>query len=152
MRDLLDRGIRFDAVFGLNDTLALGAMRVLQEAGLRVPEDVAVVGWDDLDEAQYSILSLTTIDPGEPWIAETAVRTLIQRIKKTPDAPEVGLQLSDFLIVERESTSTYPSNLEASAVVPLMFVRPIWSGCLTLHRRGRALQAGLPVPVFRSTP
>ncbi|RMB62395.1 LacI family DNA-binding transcriptional regulator [Tessaracoccus antarcticus] len=103
MRELIDGGVTFDAVFGLNDTLALGAMRVLQEAGLRVPEDVAVVGWDDLDEAQYSIPSLTTIDPGQPWIAETAVRTLLQRIRKTPGAPERGLQMADFRIVERES-------------------------------------------------
>ncbi len=104
MRELLARDVQFDAVFGLNDTLALGAMRVLQDAGRRVPEDVAVVGWDDLDEAQYAIPSLTTIDPGQPWIAETAVRTIIQRIKKSPDAPEVGLQLADYRLVEREST------------------------------------------------
>src|SRR5215203_595630 len=45
MRELLDAGGSIDAVFGLNDTLALGAMRALQEAGLRVPEDVAVIGF-----------------------------------------------------------------------------------------------------------
>ena len=67
MRELLDRGADFDAVFGLNDTLALGAMRALQESGRRVPEDVAVVGFDDLDEARYSIPSLTTVDPGQAW-------------------------------------------------------------------------------------
>lgn len=103
MRDLLDRGVTFDAVFGLNDTLALGAMRVLQEAGIRVPGDVAVMGFDGLDEAQYSIPSLTTVDPGQRWIARTAVVTLLERIRQADAAGEPRLLLADFHVVERES-------------------------------------------------
>ncbi|WP_394550843.1 LacI family DNA-binding transcriptional regulator [Agromyces sp. MMS24-JH15] len=103
MRELLDRDVEFDAVFGLNDTLALGAMRVLQESGRRVPEDVAVIGFDDLDEAQYSIPSLTTVHPGQDWIARTAVATLLERI----GAPGSGIAprtlLADFRIEARES-------------------------------------------------
>lgn len=102
-RELLERGVPFDAVFGLNDTLALGAMRVLQEAGRRIPEDVAVIGWDDLDEAQYSIPSLTTVAPGRTWIAHTAVHTLLERIRKPNAAAEPRLLLADFRVVERES-------------------------------------------------
>ncbi|MCT9819753.1 LacI family transcriptional regulator [Microbacterium sp. W1N] len=102
MRELLDRGVPFDAVFGLNDTLALGAMRMLQEAGVRVPDDVAVVGFDDLDEAQYSIPSLTTVDPGRDWIARTAVSTLQARI--AGNAPEtVAQHLAAYRIAARES-------------------------------------------------
>ncbi|PZQ89590.1 MAG: LacI family transcriptional regulator [Leifsonia xyli] len=102
MRALLDRGARFDAVFGLNDTLALGAMRVLQEAGRVVPDDVAVLGFDDLDEARYSLPSLTTIDPGREQIARTAVEALVERIA----APESASReiFADFRLVEREST------------------------------------------------
>ena len=102
MRELLARGAEFDAVFGLNDTLALGAMRVLQEAGRRVPDDVAVVGFDGLDEAEYSIPSLTTVDPGRDWIAKTAVTTLLARIAGEADAAPQTL-LSEFRILERES-------------------------------------------------
>ncbi|WP_309103622.1 LacI family DNA-binding transcriptional regulator [Microbacterium sp.] len=103
MRELLARGVEFDAVFGLNDTLALGAMRVLQESGVRVPHDVQVVGFDDLDEAEYSIPSLTTVDPGRDWIAKTAVATLLDRIARA-DAIEAPRQLlAEFRIVERES-------------------------------------------------
>jgi len=102
MRELLDRGARFDAVFGLNDTLALGAMRVLQEAGLDVPDDVAVIGFDGLDEAKYSIPSLTTVDPGREWIARTAVATLLERISGIPD-PTPRTLLADFRILDRES-------------------------------------------------
>lgn len=102
MRELLARGAEFDAVFGLNDTLALGAMRVLQESGLRVPEDVRVLGFDGLDEAEYSIPSLTTVDPGRDWIAKTAVATLLERIKGG-EAGESRTLLSDFRILSRES-------------------------------------------------
>jgi DNA-binding LacI/PurR family transcriptional regulator len=102
MRELLARGARFDAVFGLNDTLALGAMRVLQEAGRRVPDDVAVIGFDGLDEAKYSIPSLTTVDPGRAWIARTAEATLLERISGTPD-PEPRTMFADFRILDRES-------------------------------------------------
>jgi DNA-binding LacI/PurR family transcriptional regulator len=109
MRDILARGASFDAVFGLNDTLALGAMRVLQEAGIRVPHDVSVIGFDDLDEAEYSIPSLTTVDPGRRWIARTAVETLLARITAADTAPAPALQLAEFRIVERES---------APAIVP----------------------------------
>lgn len=103
MRELLDRGAEFDAVFGLNDTLALGAMRALQESGRRVPDDVAVVGFDDLDEARYSIPSLTTVDPGQEWIARTAVRTLLERIEDPLAGGPPRLLLADFTVAERES-------------------------------------------------
>ncbi|HWV47922.1 MAG TPA: LacI family DNA-binding transcriptional regulator [Microbacterium sp.] len=103
MRELLARGAEFDAVFGLNDTLALGAMRVLQESGRRVPEDVAVVGFDGLDEAEYSIPSLTTVDPGREWIAKTAVKTLLERIGAGDEKPASRTLLADYRILERES-------------------------------------------------
>jgi DNA-binding LacI/PurR family transcriptional regulator len=102
MREVLARGVEIDAVFGLNDTLALGAMRVLQEAGRRVPDDVAVLGFDGLDEAEYSIPSLTTVDPGREWIAKTAVSTLLERIAGKTDAAPRTL-LADFRILARES-------------------------------------------------
>lgn len=105
MRELLATGVRFDAVFGLNDTLALGAMRVLQEAGLRVPHDVAVIGFDDLDEARYSLPTLSTVDPGRTEIAETAVRVLLDRIQGAQSDAAPMEYLADFSIVERESTA-----------------------------------------------
>ena len=103
MHDLLDRGATFDAVFGLNDTLAQGAVRVLQEAGYRVPGDVAVIGFDDLDETRYSLPTLSTVDPGRAEIAETAIKLLMERIKN-PDAGPPREVESAFRIVPREST------------------------------------------------
>ena len=80
MGELLQRNIRFDAVFALNDELALGALRTLFHQGIKVPEEVAVVGFDNVTEAQFAMPSLTTIDPNRVQIAETAVEALLERI------------------------------------------------------------------------
>lgn len=105
MRALLASGVEFDAAFCLNDTLAFGAMRVLQEAGLSVPGDVAVMGFDDIEEARYSIPSLTTVHPGQDWIARTAVETLMGRIATQGKGPRAATmtRLANFEIVPRES-------------------------------------------------
>lgn len=106
MREILARGVEFDGLFAMNDELALGAMRVLQETGRVVPRDVAIIGFDDVDEAQYSLPSLSSIDPGRGEIAEKAVDLLLERIgAKVADAPPRELR-SGFRVVARESTAT----------------------------------------------
>jgi DNA-binding LacI/PurR family transcriptional regulator len=80
MEKLLASGAKFDAVLGLNDTLALGAIRVLTKHGIRIPDDVAVAGFDEIDEARYSTPTLTTVDPGRAQIATTAVELLVERM------------------------------------------------------------------------
>jgi DNA-binding LacI/PurR family transcriptional regulator len=81
MARLLDSGARPDAVFGFNDALALGAMHELQVRGLRIPDDVAVVGFDAIDEGRYANPTLTTVDPGREEIARTAVKLLHDRAR-----------------------------------------------------------------------
>lgn len=105
MLAMLNRGVRFDAVFGLNDALALGAMRALQTRGIRVPDDVFVIGFDNLDETAYSLPTLTTVDPGRDDIAATAVRILLDRVAQTGVATPVTRVEADFRIVERQSTT-----------------------------------------------
>lgn len=61
MRTLLDRAPDLDAVFAANDLMAIGAMQVLREAGREIPDDVAVVGFDDIDAASHSSPPLTTV-------------------------------------------------------------------------------------------
>ena len=75
-----------DAVFCFTDLLAVGAMSVLHQAGLRIPEDVAVVGFDDVDEALYTVPPLTTISPDKAAIGRVAVQLLTQRIAGTRTA------------------------------------------------------------------
>jgi DNA-binding LacI/PurR family transcriptional regulator len=71
-----------DALFCFNDLLALGAMRVLHERGLRVPDDLAVVGFDDIEDGRYSTPTLTTIRPDKKRIAELAVRLLAEQLEE----------------------------------------------------------------------
>ncbi|MGC4855794.1 substrate-binding domain-containing protein, partial [Micromonospora sp. DT4] len=69
MRGLLTTGVRPDAVFCFNDTLALSALRALHGAGLRAPEDVAVVGFDDIEDGRFSVPTLSTVAPDKEQIA-----------------------------------------------------------------------------------
>jgi DNA-binding LacI/PurR family transcriptional regulator len=103
MRDLLARGVQFDGVVAFNDAIALGALRVLQEAGLRVPADVAVIGFDDIDETQYSMPTLSTIDPGREEIARTAVDLLVRRIEGGSEPPQEVLV--PYRLIPRESSA-----------------------------------------------
>lgn len=68
-----------DGLFCFNDSLALGALKAFQDHTIRVPEDVAVVGWDDIEEASYSTPTLTTIAPDKRLLAQRAVDGLLAR-------------------------------------------------------------------------
>ena len=103
MAAVLDRGERPDAVFGLNDALALGAMHELQTRGLRVPDDVAVIGFDDIDEAKFSAPALTTVDAGREFIAEAAVAMLLDRIADKGGVRPPSRVTAPFTIAERLS-------------------------------------------------
>ena len=87
MGHLIDAGVEFDAVFAFNDSLALGAMHELQVRGYRVPDDVAVVGFDAIDEGRYSNPTLTTIDPGRAEIPREAVRLIDERKRGVAGEP-----------------------------------------------------------------
>ena len=69
-----------DAVFCFNDLLALGAMWAAQEAGYRIPDDIAVVGFDDIEDGRFATPSLTTIAPDKAGIGRLAVSLLMDRI------------------------------------------------------------------------
>lgn len=103
MARLLAGGLNFDAVFAFNDTLALGAMRVLQEAGVRIPQDVAIVGFDDLDETRYSLPALSTVNPRRDQIAQAALDTLLRRIDGGADLEAREIE-TDFSLEVRESS------------------------------------------------
>lgn len=99
---LLDRPDPPDAVFCYNDLLALGALRRARELGFRVPEDLAIVGFDDVDESRYSVPSLTSVSPDKAELARLAVAQLLQRIEGD-DSPPVTRSVPYELAV-REST------------------------------------------------
>lgn len=100
---LLDSGTEFDALVCFNDLLAMGAMRALADHGVGVPDDVAVVGWDDIEEASYSNPSLTSISPDKAGIAEAAVGSLLALIG---GGPVVGGEIvCDYTLQVRESST-----------------------------------------------
>ncbi|MER6983716.1 substrate-binding domain-containing protein, partial [Streptomyces carpinensis] len=100
---LLDRRPRPDALLCLNDHLALGALRALHEAGLRAPDDLDVVGFDDIEASRFSVPSLTTIAPDKESIADVAVSLLIDRIDR-PGAEHAIDRLVGHRLAVRESS------------------------------------------------
>jgi DNA-binding LacI/PurR family transcriptional regulator len=90
------------ALVACNDKTAIGAMQALQSTGLRVPEDISVVGFDDIDMACVVRPALTTVHVHRELLGEMGVRMLVERMDH-PSRPAMALALeTDF--VEREST------------------------------------------------
>jgi len=80
MKTLLAQGEKFTAVFAFNDISAIGAIRALEEMGLRVPHDVSVMGFDDIYAAAYHNPALTTIRQPLFEMGSLAARTLLDRL------------------------------------------------------------------------
>ena len=81
VRRLLEQGDAFDAVFAVTDLIAIGAMRALQEAGLRVPDDVSVVGFDDMPLAEYVTPGLTTVQQNARMAGAGLVEGIVNLIQ-----------------------------------------------------------------------
>jgi LacI family transcriptional regulator, repressor for deo operon, udp, cdd, tsx, nupC, and nupG len=95
---LLANPTRPDAIFAVSDTLAIGAMQALHEAGLRVPEDVAVIGFDNVPLAAMVQPALTTIAQPMFRLGENAALLLLERMRD-PGMPPVGTLLDHELII-----------------------------------------------------
>jgi DNA-binding LacI/PurR family transcriptional regulator len=101
-KELLARKRPFTALFSYNDISAIGSIRAFQEAGLRVPEDVSVVGFDDIRIAVHNNPSLTTVRQPLQKMGEIAARTLLNRIEDREDwVPEIAIE-PEFVV--RNST------------------------------------------------
>ncbi len=85
------------AIFTASDQLAIGVLRALHEAGLRVPEDISVVGFDDLPETPYLIPPLTTVRQDFPEVGRQAIALMIAAISGE-DAPRPGLIPPELII------------------------------------------------------
>ncbi len=122
-QSLLARGRCFTALFAFNDISAIGAIRALREAGIRVPEDVSVVGFDDIQSAAYQTPGLTTVRQPLRHMGEIAAETLLRRVAN-PRAPypheitvkpELIVRGSTAPVAER--TEGFLGNLTAAARV-----------------------------------
>jgi DNA-binding LacI/PurR family transcriptional regulator len=102
-KELLARKRPFTALFAYNDISAIGSIRAFQEAGLRVPEDVSVVGFDDISIAVHNNPSLTTVRQPLQKMGEIAARALLERIEEHEDwVPEIAIE-PEFVV--RNSTA-----------------------------------------------
>jgi len=81
-QELIASGQRFTALFAFNDISAMGAIRALREAGLRVPEDVSVVGFDDIESAAYQSPALTTVRQPLKKMGRMAAEAVLRRISR----------------------------------------------------------------------
>ncbi|WP_338558173.1 LacI family DNA-binding transcriptional regulator [Erwinia sp. E_sp_B04_7] len=101
MASLLEQEEKPDAVFAVSDTLAAGAMSVIQQAGLRVPEDIAVVGFDGTELAEMTSPPLTTLAQPSRDIGRQAFMLLLQKI----DSPASGAErvMLDWQLIRRAS-------------------------------------------------
>jgi DNA-binding LacI/PurR family transcriptional regulator len=107
MQALLEKTKDFTAVFCFNDIAAIGAIRALKDAGLRVPEDVSVVGFDDIQSAAYSTPSLTTVRQPLLEMGKRGAEILLKRIANREAPYPAEIVMTPELIV-RESTG--PAN------------------------------------------
>jgi len=74
---LLQRRLPFDAIFGASDLIAIGAMKALEEAGMHIPQDVAVMGFDDIPMASYTYPPLSTVQQDTLLAGELLVENLL---------------------------------------------------------------------------
>ena len=102
-QELLATGQRFTALFAFNDISAIGAMRAFRDAGLRIPEDVSVVGFDDIQAAAYLTPRLTTVRQPLRQMGEMAAKQLLMRISNHKGKTPQLILLAPELVV-REST------------------------------------------------
>jgi len=113
MEELLKRTREFTAVFCFNDISALGAMRAIMDAGLRVPEDISVVGFDDIIAAAYCKPSLTTVKQPLEEMGARAAQVLLDRIANPAQEWPAEIVMEPELVV-RESTGPVRQHTLAS--------------------------------------
>ncbi|HEV8630882.1 MAG TPA: LacI family DNA-binding transcriptional regulator [Thermoanaerobaculia bacterium] len=107
-RQLLARQVAFTALFAFDDVSAIGAMRAFLDAGLRVPEDVSVVGFDDIQSAAYQNPTLTTVRQPLRRMGELAAQILLRRVANDESVIDGFVTVEPELII-RGSTGPVPA-------------------------------------------
>jgi LacI family transcriptional regulator len=108
MQGLLEKTRDFTAIFCFNDIAAIGAIRALKDAGLSVPGDVSVVGFDDIQSAAYSTPSLTTVRQPLAEMGQRGAQVLLERIGKNGTEHPSEIVMAPELVV-RESSGPSPA-------------------------------------------
>ena len=107
---LLAAGTPFSALFAFNDMSAIGAIRALREAGLRVPQDVSVLGFDDIPSAAFQNPSLTTVRQPLRNMGLLAAEAILSQIDGNASHPSSKIVQVDPELIVRESTAAVNPN------------------------------------------
>lgn len=110
LKRLLERAPEVTAVFAAADLVALGALTAARDLKIRVPEDLSIIGFDDIDLASVVTPTLTTVHVHKSWIGSLGVRQLIYRALD-PTQPKITISVSTRL-VERDSVCAPPARSE----------------------------------------
>ena len=103
VEDLIDGQVEFDAIFACTDMLAIGALKALRENGKKVPEDVKVIGFDNITFGQLSYPALTTINQDKMQLAETACELLLDIIENK-EKPKQRIIVLPVALIKRNTT------------------------------------------------
>ena len=106
MNKLLARDAGFTAVFCMSDIMAVGAMRALTDAGLRVPQDISVLGFDGIELGQYAVPRLATVSQPQQEIADQSAKLAFMLARKLI---RKELKPEDHTALIRESLEQFPS-------------------------------------------
>ncbi len=117
MRELLARKLPIDAVFAASDLLAIGAMRALADVGLQVPEQVSVVGFDDIPMASFANPPLTTVLQDTKRAGEMLVDSVLRQIR---GEPALSVMLPAQLVIRRSCGAKRAASHAASAPAVLL--------------------------------
>ena len=112
---LLNRSIRPTAVICSNDMTAIGVMRKSHDAGISIPRDLSVIGFDDIRLAQFVIPPLTTIQMSQAELARLAFHALVADLERKTPAPSGSEYVLKTSLVLRESTSLISGRSKISA-------------------------------------
>ena len=110
MDELRGRKLDFSAVFASNDSLALGVLRYCSKNGLRVPEDIAIVGFDNIEFGEYAVTPVSTINYDVTRVTTLAIERVLELISAEGELPEARVtQVEPELVVRESSNRRYPA-------------------------------------------
>jgi len=104
VKQLISRREQFTAVVAFNDMSAIGMIRALADAKIRVPEDVSIIGFDDIQAAEFTIPRLTTVRQPLSEMGRIAAQCVLQQIQR-PEGCQQEITVAPDLVV-RESTAS----------------------------------------------
>ena len=103
VRHLAEQRIKYDAIIAYDDLVAIGAIKFLGQNGITIPNDVAIIGFDNLPQAEYSIPALSSLDQPVGAIGQRSVELLLKHLSQQKEIEYVNMMPT---LITRESTKT----------------------------------------------